>query len=82
MQEALFIDGIVPLDRSGEPLYTLITPPNLPGFPFDNVMKIQRLFYNATYEYYRRNTLPGCMDPLAPNYNWLVRSVRLCYRRL
>lgn len=68
------LDGVVAFDRTGEAIYTLITPPNMPQLPFENVIRIQQYLFNATYEYYRRNTLPGCMDPQAANFNWLVGS--------
>lgn len=72
LQDALLIDGIVAFDRTGEALITLITPPNLPALPYDNVVRIQHHLMNATYEYYRRNSMPGCTNSDAQNFNWLV----------
>lgn len=53
-------------------LYELITPENLPSIPIQMVAAVQDLVANATVTYYEQNSLKGCTDPDAANFNFQV----------
>uniref|UniRef100_A0A914WDI2 Macrophage-expressed gene 1 protein n=1 Tax=Plectus sambesii TaxID=2011161 RepID=A0A914WDI2_9BILA len=69
-QATLLVDDLVSLDRSGVPLFTVITRENLVELSQANVQQIRYLIKNATEEYYLRNTRRGCMDPGAENFDF------------
>jgi hypothetical protein len=62
------IEDVVVIDRSGIPLYTIITQESLRGIRISYVDQITMLIKNATEEYYNRNKIDGCTDPGAPNF--------------
>uniref|UniRef100_A0A914DEM7 Macrophage-expressed gene 1 protein n=1 Tax=Acrobeloides nanus TaxID=290746 RepID=A0A914DEM7_9BILA len=67
-QAKLMIEDVVVIDRSGVPLYTIITQESLHGIRISYVDQIAMLIKNATEEYYNRNKIDGCTDPGAPNF--------------
>ncbi|KAE9551066.1 hypothetical protein FO519_005733 [Halicephalobus sp. NKZ332] len=64
------IDEVVGFSNEGMPLDTLITPANLPMWDTGRVYTLQQLVYNAIDEYYERNTIRGCTNMTAPNFNY------------
>uniref|UniRef100_A0AC34F3Q0 Macrophage-expressed gene 1 protein n=1 Tax=Panagrolaimus sp. ES5 TaxID=591445 RepID=A0AC34F3Q0_9BILA len=64
------IDSVVGLDRHGMPLYSLIHPKVLKDKRWDDLTTymIQDYLYNATQEFIRHNTIPGCTDSSSPMY--------------
>uniref|UniRef100_A0A914QA72 Macrophage-expressed gene 1 protein n=1 Tax=Panagrolaimus davidi TaxID=227884 RepID=A0A914QA72_9BILA len=56
------IDSVVGLNHEGMPLYSFIHPGVLKSKEWDDAttFAVQDLLYNATQEYIRQNTIPGC----------------------
>uniref|UniRef100_A0AC34GJ06 MACPF domain-containing protein n=1 Tax=Panagrolaimus sp. ES5 TaxID=591445 RepID=A0AC34GJ06_9BILA len=68
--DMLSIDSLVGLKQEGMFLYSLIHPGVLDGYDEVTVNILHDLIQNATEEYYRHNTIMGCTDVSAPNYNF------------
>uniref|UniRef100_A0AC34F1T1 Uncharacterized protein n=1 Tax=Panagrolaimus sp. ES5 TaxID=591445 RepID=A0AC34F1T1_9BILA len=64
------IDSVVGLTREGMPLYSYIHPNVIKDSKWNNQMiyMVQDYLFNATQEYLRHNTIPGCTDSSATNY--------------
>uniref|UniRef100_A0A914QEC8 Uncharacterized protein n=1 Tax=Panagrolaimus davidi TaxID=227884 RepID=A0A914QEC8_9BILA len=58
----LSVDSVVGLTREGIPLFNLIHQGVLNGYDPKTMRMVQDLIYNATQEYYKHNTIPGCND--------------------
>uniref|UniRef100_A0A914PC33 MACPF domain-containing protein n=1 Tax=Panagrolaimus davidi TaxID=227884 RepID=A0A914PC33_9BILA len=58
----LSVDSVVGLTREGIPLFNLIHRGVLNGYDPKTMRMVQDLIYNATQEYYKHNTIPGCND--------------------
>ena len=63
-------DELVALDRSGDPLYFLITPYSLPELPHSVVYKVIQSVKSAIELYYKFNTYRGCTNPDSPNFSF------------
>uniref|UniRef100_A0AC35EUC2 Uncharacterized protein n=1 Tax=Panagrolaimus sp. PS1159 TaxID=55785 RepID=A0AC35EUC2_9BILA len=66
------MDNIVGLEQEGIPIYTLIHRDHFPEKKYDTftLFKVQQLIFNATKEYYEENTVYGCTDPTAENFDY------------
>uniref|UniRef100_A0A914PEN9 Macrophage-expressed gene 1 protein n=1 Tax=Panagrolaimus davidi TaxID=227884 RepID=A0A914PEN9_9BILA len=66
------MDNIVGLEQEGIPIYTLIHKNHFPEKKYDmfTLFKVQQLIFNATKEYYEVNTVFGCTDPTAENFDY------------
>lgn len=67
------IDNLVGFEHEGVFIHSLIHLGNLPDFAVDSITQLQDLIQNVTEEYYDRNTIRGCMQPEAQNFNFKVR---------
>lgn len=63
-------DDLVALDRSGDPLYFLITPYSLPELPTSAVYKLIKSVKTAIEIYYKFNIYRGCTNPDSPNFSF------------
>uniref|UniRef100_A0AC34FGM3 Macrophage-expressed gene 1 protein n=1 Tax=Panagrolaimus sp. ES5 TaxID=591445 RepID=A0AC34FGM3_9BILA len=63
VENKMQIDSVVGLNHEGMPLYSYIHSGILKGEEWDEitVFAVQDLLYNATQEYIRHNTIPGCI---------------------
>uniref|UniRef100_A0A914XWP7 Macrophage-expressed gene 1 protein n=1 Tax=Panagrolaimus superbus TaxID=310955 RepID=A0A914XWP7_9BILA len=66
----LQVNNLVSFNHDGDWLYQLVTPRNFPNINADNIFSVQTLLKNAIELYYKKNTIRGCMDMNAPNYNF------------
>lgn len=60
---------LVAMDRSGDPLYYVITAHALPELPASTLAQVEMSVRDAIELYYAFNVLPGCLDPKAPNFS-------------
>ncbi|CAG5120709.1 unnamed protein product [Candidula unifasciata] len=63
-------DNLVPIDRSGDPLYFLITPTLLPELPSTTVAEVEKIVRQSIELYYEMNTIRGCTKLGAPNFSF------------
>ncbi|KAK3594372.1 hypothetical protein CHS0354_032881 [Potamilus streckersoni] len=63
-------DNLVAMDRSGDPIYYVITPEVLPNIPEPTVFEIYSHVEKAVKLYYEHNTYRGCTDMDSPNFNF------------
>uniref|UniRef100_A0A914PLA3 Macrophage-expressed gene 1 protein n=1 Tax=Panagrolaimus davidi TaxID=227884 RepID=A0A914PLA3_9BILA len=68
--DMLAIDSLVGLKQEGMFLYSLIHPGILEGYDDVTTNFVHELLLNATQEYYRHNTIMGCTNVTAANYNF------------
>lgn len=68
----LSMDSLVGLKQQGMFIYSLIHPKVLKNFEAVTMTVVRELLQNATEEYYRHNTIPGCTDVSKRNYNFRV----------
>ncbi|KAK3795933.1 hypothetical protein RRG08_018316 [Elysia crispata] len=54
--------NLVPMDRSGDPLYYLITPHTLPELPEATAVEAAEYVRKAIQAYYEMNVIPGCRN--------------------
>uniref|UniRef100_A0A914PIW4 Macrophage-expressed gene 1 protein n=1 Tax=Panagrolaimus davidi TaxID=227884 RepID=A0A914PIW4_9BILA len=66
------MDNIVGLEHEGIPIYTLINKNYFRAKQYDTytLLRVQNLIFNATKEYYEVNTVFGCTDPTAENFDY------------
>lgn len=64
------LDHLVPIDRSGQPLYTAISSANVPELPDFLLDEVLIYVYKAIQKYYKVNTHYGCTDPTSPGFNF------------
>ncbi|GFR73421.1 macrophage expressed protein [Elysia marginata] len=64
-----FSNNLVAVDRTGEPLDSLVQAETLPELPPDTVLQLNSLVKEAIQTYYKINTYPGCTDINAANYS-------------
>lgn len=60
----------VALDRSGDPIFYLITEDNLPGVPRSTVFDVYDQVKKAVELYYETNTYRGCTKRDSPNFSF------------
>nr|AMZ02447.1 macrophage expressed protein-like isoform 1 [Littorina littorea] len=67
---ALAVDqDLVALDRSGDPIYYVITGSQLPELPASTLNEVYTNVKEAVETYYSYNRIPGCLDPISPNFS-------------
>ncbi|KAK3758574.1 hypothetical protein RRG08_064264, partial [Elysia crispata] len=54
--------NLVPMDRSGDPLYYLINPHTLPELPEATAVEAAEYVRKAIQAYYEMNVIPGCRN--------------------
>ena len=64
------LNGLVAIDRTGDPLYYAITPTTLPEMPESTVYQLANLVSQAISRYYRTNTRQGCTNANSPNFDF------------
>ncbi|XP_076447340.1 macrophage-expressed gene 1 protein-like [Babylonia areolata] len=60
---------LVALDRSGDPIFYVLTGATLPELPTSTLNEVYERVKEAVEVYYSFNTLPGCLDPTSPNFS-------------
>ncbi|BFZ08576.1 hypothetical protein BsWGS_11613 [Bradybaena similaris] len=63
-------ENLVPIDRSGDPLYFLVTPGTLPELPATTVAGVEEIVRQSIELYYEMNTFRGCTKLGAPNFSF------------
>ncbi|BFZ08575.1 hypothetical protein BsWGS_11615 [Bradybaena similaris] len=63
-------ENLVPIDRSGDPLYFLVTPGMLPELPATTVADVEKIVRQSIELYYEMNTIRGCTKLGAPNFSF------------
>lgn len=63
-------NDLVAMDKSGDPIYYLITETNLPGVPGPTVYDVYDHVKHAVETYYEHNTYRGCTLEDAPNFSF------------
>ena len=58
------------IDRRADPIHFAITPTRFPELPVVTVRAISDFVLDATKRYYEYNTVVGCVDPTAQNFNF------------
>uniref|UniRef100_A0AC34FG94 Macrophage-expressed gene 1 protein n=1 Tax=Panagrolaimus sp. ES5 TaxID=591445 RepID=A0AC34FG94_9BILA len=66
----LLVDNLVSFNHDGDWLYEIVVPRNFPLIDSSIIFTAQIYLKNAIELYYRKNTIRGCMDMNAPNYNF------------
>uniref|UniRef100_A0A914ZA42 Macrophage-expressed gene 1 protein n=1 Tax=Panagrolaimus superbus TaxID=310955 RepID=A0A914ZA42_9BILA len=64
----LHVDSVVGIKFNSVPLYTLVHENSVKSHKNTTMKIVQELITDATQEYFRHNTIPGCMNPEMPNY--------------
>lgn len=67
-------NDMVALDRSGDPLYYVISSASLPDLPQSTIYKVYDHIKAAVELYYKHNTYRGCTDRDAPNFSFLANE--------
>ncbi|XP_059156142.1 macrophage-expressed gene 1 protein-like [Physella acuta] len=62
--------NLVPMDRSGDPLYFLVTQHTLPELPLTTVSELEKIVRESIELYYEMNTIRGCTKLGAPNFSF------------
>ncbi|KAK3594370.1 hypothetical protein CHS0354_032879 [Potamilus streckersoni] len=63
-------DNLVAMDRSGDPIYYVITPEVLNEIPESTVFQVYNYIQDAVQLYYEHNTYRGCTAIDSPNFNF------------
>lgn len=63
-------DDLIALDRSGDPIYYLVTKENLPDIPEATVYMVYDYVKSAVRTYYQHNSIRGCTRESAPNFSF------------
>ncbi|XP_016301613.1 macrophage-expressed gene 1 protein-like, partial [Sinocyclocheilus anshuiensis] len=63
-------NNLVAIDRSGVPLHYFLNPSMFPDLPVPTLHKLALSVQQAAVRYYNINTIPGCVDPNSPNFNF------------
>lgn len=67
-------NDMVALDRSGDPIYYVVSSASLPDLPQSTVYKVYDHIKEAVEIYYKHNTYRGCTDPEAPNFSFMANE--------
>ena len=65
-------NDMVALDRSGDPIYFLVSSTTLLDLPESTVLKVHSFIKAAVDLYYEHNTYRGCTNPDAPNFSLIA----------
>ena len=63
-------DELVAIDRSGIPIYSVITPNTLPELHHTTIQIVSETVQEAVDRFYQINTRPGCTNPKATNFDY------------
>ncbi|XP_050974155.1 macrophage-expressed gene 1 protein-like [Labeo rohita] len=63
-------NNLVAIDRSGVPIHYFLNPSMFPDLPVPTLHKLAFSVQQAAARYYNINTIPGCVDPNSPNFNF------------
>lgn len=63
-------NGLVAIDRAGDPLHFVIEPDRFPELPDITVRKVAGVVRDAIQRYYKYNTYHGCTSPDSPNFSF------------
>uniref|UniRef100_A0A914QXS1 Macrophage-expressed gene 1 protein n=1 Tax=Panagrolaimus davidi TaxID=227884 RepID=A0A914QXS1_9BILA len=64
------VNNLVSFKHDGDWLYQIVVPRNFPNIDCDILFRAQILLQAAIELYYKKNTIRGCTDMNAPNYNF------------
>uniref|UniRef100_A0A672RNP8 Macrophage-expressed gene 1 protein n=1 Tax=Sinocyclocheilus grahami TaxID=75366 RepID=A0A672RNP8_SINGR len=64
------LNNLVAIDRSGLPIHYFFNPSTFPDLPVPTVNKMASSVRQAAEQYYEVNTIPGCVNPDSPNFNF------------
>ncbi|KAK9970617.1 hypothetical protein ABG768_026545 [Culter alburnus] len=64
------LNNLVAIDRSGLPLHYFLNPSTFPDLPEPTVNQLALLVSQAAQQYYKVNTIPGCINPDSKNFNF------------
>ncbi|XP_073675580.1 macrophage-expressed gene 1 protein-like [Garra rufa] len=64
------LNNLVAIDRSGLPIHYFLNPATLPELPLTIVDKLAVFVSQAAERYYKVNTIPGCVSPDSPYFNF------------
>ncbi|XP_033638875.1 macrophage-expressed gene 1 protein-like [Asterias rubens] len=65
------VNNLVAIDRSGDPIYYVITPETLPELPLSTVFETYMSVKAAVELYYQHNMYYGCTDRESPNFSFI-----------
>ncbi|KAL4648701.1 hypothetical protein GN956_G7401 [Arapaima gigas] len=68
--EMSITNNLVAIDRSGVPLYFVFNQDTLPNLPEPIILGLRNAVSQAIELYYTVNTIPGCTNSSASNYNY------------
>jgi hypothetical protein len=66
----LQVNNLVSFNHDGDWLYQIVVPRNFPNIDSGILFRAQLSLQNAIELYYKKNTIRGCTDMNAPNYNF------------
>ncbi|XP_067268713.1 macrophage-expressed gene 1 protein-like [Pseudorasbora parva] len=64
------LNNLVAIDRSGLPLHYFLNPSTFPDIPAPTLNQLALLVSQAVEQYYKVNTIPGCINPDSKNFNF------------
>ena len=71
-----WLDGVennlVTVDRSGDPLWFIVSQTRLPKLPVDTVRDLAQVVQEAVLSYYQHNIYPGCTSIDSPNFSYIA----------
>ncbi|KAK3585860.1 hypothetical protein CHS0354_038391 [Potamilus streckersoni] len=62
-------NGLVAVDKAGDPLFSFVTPLLFPELPEFTVRKTQKVMKEEILNYYKINSHRGCTNPLSFNFD-------------
>ena len=65
---------MVALDRSGDPLYYVVSSVSLSDLPISTVYKVYDYIKEAVEAYYKHNTYRGCTERDSPNFSFMANE--------
>ena len=68
--EAGVPNALVAVDRSGDQLHFVINPNTVPELDEATIQTVSDIVFEATNRYFQVNTIPGCTNPNASNFNF------------
>lgn len=67
-------NNMVAIDRSGDPIYYVITEDTLPDVPDVTVARVRDYIKQAVWTYYKQNTYYGCTKRESPNFSFTANA--------
>ncbi|KAL8604381.1 hypothetical protein ACOMHN_028144 [Nucella lapillus] len=65
---------LVAMDRSGDPIFYVLTGATLPELPTSTLNEVYERVQEAVETYYSYNTIPGCLDSTSPNFSPIANT--------